>query len=407
MDKTNLNILLIEDSPEFAELVRHWIAGNVQQPALTLNWADTLRTGLQRLAQGGIDVILLDLGLPDRSGFQTFASIQARAPGIPIVILSADDSEPLALRAIQEGAEDYLVKSRCDPDLLLRTVMHAIVRHESRPRASSAQTRVQATVLGIFGAKGGVGTTTVACNLAAELRRQTGQKVLLTGLDFRAERASFLMGLQSRYSMRSAVAALDRLDRTFWDSLVARGPADLEVIPSTDPGEEDDLPLTALPQLLYRIRPFYQWIVLDLGQTNVRSMSLLDCVDNVLVVTTANLFALFEAKRLIDALAGAGLEDAQLGLIINEGIHKRSLPDGEISKILGVRLQARLPNVGNELEEACIQRTLPDENSRIRRQIGTVARQLAGVPEPALAGKRSWLPAIADMNSWHARAGKV
>jgi Flp pilus assembly CpaE family ATPase len=284
MDKTNLNILLIEDSPEFAELVRHWIAGNLQQPVLTLNWTDTLRAGLQRLAQGGIDVVLLDLGLPDRTGFQTFASIQARAPGIPIVILSADDSEPLALRAIQEGAEDYLVKSRCDPELLLRTVMHAVVRHESRPRASSAQTRVQATVLGIFGAKGGVGTTTVACNLAAELRRHTGQKVLLTGLDFRAERASFLMGLQSRYSMRSAVAALDRLDRTFWESLVARGPADLDVIPSTDPGEEDDLPLTALPQLLYRIRPFYQWIVLDLGQTNVRSMSLLDCVDNVLVV---------------------------------------------------------------------------------------------------------------------------
>jgi Flp pilus assembly CpaE family ATPase len=390
MDKTTLNILVIEDSPEYAELIRHWIDISSGRPSLIPNWAGTLQAGLQRLAQGGVDIIILDLDLPDSSGFQTFASIQAHAHGIPVVVLSADDNQALALRTIQEGAEDYLIKSTCGPELLLRTMLHAMVRHATRPAQSSAATAPErATVLGILGAKGGVGATTIACNLAAELRRQTSQRVLLTGLDFRADLAYFLMGLNAKYSMRDAAEAADRLDQTYWEGIVTHGQDGVDVIPSTGRLGGEELPAKDIQQVLNQIRPFYQWIVIDLGRPTSRSMSMLYSVDRIFVVTTSALSALYEAKQLIYSLKGAQVEETQLGLIINEIVRAPSVPDREIPKIFGVRMYARLSSNHSELEDACLQRRLPRESSIVRKQTAALARTVAGLPERGLS--KSWL----------------
>jgi glutamate dehydrogenase (NAD(P)+) len=77
-----LEVLLIEDSPEYAQLVQRWLSakGDV---TFVLNWTDSLMAGLNRLAQGGMDVILLDLGLPDSEGLETSTTTRAHAPGVP------------------------------------------------------------------------------------------------------------------------------------------------------------------------------------------------------------------------------------------------------------------------------------------------------------------------------------
>jgi Flp pilus assembly CpaE family ATPase len=394
VDKTKLTILVIEDSPEYAELIRHWIEISSGRPALIPNWADTLRAGLHRLAQGDVDIIILDLDLPDSSGFQTFASVQAHARGVPIVILSADDSQALALRAIQEGAEDYLVKSTCGPELLLRTMLNAIVRHATRAANTSTATAPgRATAIGILGAKGGVGATTISCNLAAELRRQTSQKVLLTGLDSRADLAYFLMGLSTKYSLRDAVEALNRLDQTYWEGIVTRGPDDVDFVPATGRLAGEELAVNSIPQLLNQIRPFYQWIVFDLGRPTSRSMSLLYSFDKIFVVTTTALSALYEAKQLIGELKGVQVEERQLGLIINELVQGPSVTDREVRRIFGVRMYARLSSNYPELEKACLQQRLPHENSIVRKQIAALARTVAGLPEPG--SPHSWLLSVA------------
>src|SRR5689334_10572198 len=106
MDRKTLNVLLIEDNPDYAGLVQQWLSGMGEEVAFALNWTDTLTAGLDRLARGGVDVVLLDLGLPESDGVETFLTTRAHAPGIPVIILSAADSESLALQMIHEGAED-------------------------------------------------------------------------------------------------------------------------------------------------------------------------------------------------------------------------------------------------------------------------------------------------------------
>src|SRR5258708_24020241 len=97
-----LTILLIEDDSDYACLVRRWLSGNHNQSEFVMQWTDSLAGAITRLEQGGIDLLLLDLGLPDSDGIETLISIQSKAGGLPILILSAGDDDALALHAIQQ-----------------------------------------------------------------------------------------------------------------------------------------------------------------------------------------------------------------------------------------------------------------------------------------------------------------
>src|SRR5208337_5212688 len=97
--------------------------------------------------------------------------------------------------------------------------------------------------------------------------------------------AHFLMGLSPMYSLRDAVEALNRLDQTYWEGIVTRGPDDVDFVPATGRLAGEELAVNSIPQLLNQIKPFYQWIVFDLGRPTSRSMSLLYSFDNIFVVT--------------------------------------------------------------------------------------------------------------------------
>jgi anti-anti-sigma factor len=93
--------------------------------------AESLAEGLEKLAGGGIDVLLLDLTLPDSSGLNTFANIRVAARGVPVVVLTSLDDETIALKALQDGASDYLVKSEVNGNWIARSLRYAIERNRS------------------------------------------------------------------------------------------------------------------------------------------------------------------------------------------------------------------------------------------------------------------------------------
>ncbi len=106
-----IRILLIEDNPNDARLLQALLAG-AEGAAFHLECADRLAAGLARLTAGEHDVVLLDLSLPDSQGFEAFTAVHRQAPDVPIVILSGSEDEALALKTVQAGAQDYLVKGQ-------------------------------------------------------------------------------------------------------------------------------------------------------------------------------------------------------------------------------------------------------------------------------------------------------
>ncbi len=126
-------ILLIEDNPADARLLRKMLIEAKRFP-FDLQQADRLSAGLERLAGDDIDIILLDLSLPDSAGLDTFKQTLAQAPHTPIVVLSGLDDERIAFEAVRTGAQDYLTKGEVEGNLLVRTIYYAIERKRTETR---------------------------------------------------------------------------------------------------------------------------------------------------------------------------------------------------------------------------------------------------------------------------------
>ncbi len=131
MDNEPIRVLLIEDSVFATQHTKKMLAeAKSSQFSVELRCVDRVSLGLEHLVEGGTDIVLLDLTLPDSDGLKTFTRVHDHAPQVPIVVMSGVEDERLALEAVQQGAQDYLVKGRVDSNLLKRSILYAIGRKQ-------------------------------------------------------------------------------------------------------------------------------------------------------------------------------------------------------------------------------------------------------------------------------------
>ena len=131
MRHERVRILLVEDDPEDVWIMRNLLSDRWDGP-FELVHVELLSAGVERCAEATFDIILLDLTLPDSRGLETFFVMHANANDVPIVVLSGYDDETTAVKAVQAGAQDYLVKGKVDDNLLVRSIRYAIERSRRR-----------------------------------------------------------------------------------------------------------------------------------------------------------------------------------------------------------------------------------------------------------------------------------
>ena len=145
MSANPLHILLIEDDSGDAEYLGEILADEGSQ-AFRLERVDRLAAGLERLAEGGIDLVLLDLGLPDSTGLETLTQICARAPAVPIVVLTGLTDETVGVAAIRTGAQEYLLKGEIESRLLVRALCYATERKQIEMALQESEERYRKLV---------------------------------------------------------------------------------------------------------------------------------------------------------------------------------------------------------------------------------------------------------------------
>jgi PAS domain S-box-containing protein len=122
-----IKVLIIEDNLDDQVLTKRLLDKSVSA-CFEITLADRLEKGIKIAIDGNIDIILLDLNLPDSSGVETFLKLKLKVPGIPIVVLSGTEDEEESLKAVKHGAQDYLVKNNIEGHLLARSLRYAIER---------------------------------------------------------------------------------------------------------------------------------------------------------------------------------------------------------------------------------------------------------------------------------------
>lgn len=136
-----IRILIIEDSPAIVRLIGDVLA-QAEGSDFFIESVSRLEDGMRRLREGGITLVLLDLTLPDSDGMATFMETYRCVPDIPIIVVTGHEDESLALKAIREGAQDYLLKTELQPRTLIRAIRYGI----ERKRGEEARARLAAIV---------------------------------------------------------------------------------------------------------------------------------------------------------------------------------------------------------------------------------------------------------------------
>ncbi|MBA3658856.1 MAG: GGDEF domain-containing response regulator [Gemmatimonadales bacterium] len=175
MSDASIVVLLVEDNPADAYLTRR-VLSELDMLSTRVEVVDRIANARTRLAEGGVDLVVLDLSLPDGQGVETFRRIRESAPTLPVIVLSGLEDEAVALEAVRWGAQDYLVKGRFNGQLLGRSVRYALERQKLQSQLFAAALEDEMT--GLYNRRG---FQTLAADDLKRARRHRNPIVLAFG----------------------------------------------------------------------------------------------------------------------------------------------------------------------------------------------------------------------------------
>jgi Flp pilus assembly CpaE family ATPase len=383
MRNQECRVLLIEDNAVNALVVQKMVK-SVESPVFRITHADSLLKALELSSRERFDVALVDLNLPDSHGLDTFLAIQRAVPGLAIVVLSGCENDELALQAVEHGAQDYLAKSRISAAELVRALHYSVIRSRKQIDESG---QPGASVIGFLGSKGGVGTTTLACHAARELKRQTGEDVLLTGLDTATAGVSHLMlKNQHQYTLGDAAQNLHRLDGDLWKALVATTTDGIDVMPPPGAAQFTGvLEPDRVHQVVRFARGLYRHVVIDLGVLNPASLNLLDETARLFVVANEELPALWEAGRLLPRISQLGIPSERVHFVVNGKKRRGGLDLSELEKAFGREVYGTVAEAREETENLLADGRFVDVKSQVHKDTAKLVAKLLGKERPEAA----------------------
>ncbi|MBD3292575.1 MAG: response regulator [Armatimonadia bacterium] len=352
MQDRSLNILLVEDNAGDARLLREMLqdagGGNLQ-----LNHVPDLTSAFDALDGDEYDIILLDLGLPESRGLDTFLRMHEQHSEVPVVVLSGLDDEEVAITAVQEGAQDYLVKKQISGGSLLRSIRYAVERHIARERElNQMRGGGESGTIAFVGAKGGVGVTTTAVNFAASLAAR-GKSTIAVEMRGRhgsfssllsrspAENISHLVEFGAGQITQDTVAS--RLLRTPYGLRVLFGPQETR--------QEVDISPEQAAAIVDAASEMSDYTILDIpAYPSEAGREAMRRAWRVFIVLEPEPASIRAAEVALDALRTAGVTGQLMGAVL---VNRAAVPVGPNLDEVGQRLNMEIHAVIPPAAEPC------------------------------------------------------
>lgn len=339
-------VLLIEDNRIEARQTQHWLAC-AKDPPFEVECVDNLQAGLARLAKDGVDIVLLDLNLPDSRGLETFTKVHRQSPQIPVVVLTGEYDEAIGPLAVQQGAQDYLVKQQVNAHVLTRVLRHGLARHRARQEEMSKPQRGRPVpVIGFIGAKGGVGTTTTALNIAQALSLQ-GKHTVLVELRPSFGTLSCHLNRKPHGNLRNLLdLPAEQIGAQEIDALLCQGQAGLRILfgpqEAKDAKEIDPKQTEAIIKLTSGIT---EYLVLDISNhPSAATHAAVRLCQLVIVVTEREPASVIAARVTVNQLQSWGISgDLVRGIVINRIVYPITMELSEIQSGLGCAVAGMIP----------------------------------------------------------------
>lgn len=337
------------------------------------------------------DLVLLAADLSVRDGFATAELLASSGLALQSVLLSEGSQPDDLRRAMRAGAREHLPWPCPDADLreTLREVHEDSLRRRSPGFAAAADPRAGARILAVSGAKGGIGKTTLAVNLAAALSAETGEPTVLLDLYTQFGDAALLLNLAPRRTLADLVR-LDPadLDERLLEDHLERHSSGLRLLAgATAPLPLDALTPDSLDRILSLLKQNYRYLVLDVPPV-LHATTLYALTHAHVVLLIANLFdltTLADSRLWLEAMAGQHVAPEAVQILLNRVAAHNRLQIPDIERTLGRAAACLVPNDGKMVPQsvnAGVPFVLSHPNSRVAQSVYGLARRLAADAVP-------------------------
>ena len=344
-----VHVLLVEDNEDEAVLVDTLLrdAGDFR-----LRWAGNLAAGMNQIAAGGVDVVLLDLGLPDGKGPESFYCMSRAAGDIPIVVLTADSSRQTEAAVRRNGAQEFLAKQNIGTQELVRSILQAT--QGKAERIYKSETR-RGRIIGFVGSKGGVGTTSLVLNVAGAMSALKYHAIAVELPDVPSGFALHLAKPFARPLHRWSDLSLDRINRDTICEHLVRMPFGADILfgpQSADP--RPDGPRGLMEEVLRSAAPQSEFVLVDIGASPLpSSWEALGVCDFIVVVADREPTSVQAARRWLQWFRLKGMGTEAVGTIV---VNRSGLPTNtsmrQVAQEIGCPLVGVIPSAGEHMASA-------------------------------------------------------
>jgi pilus assembly protein CpaE len=308
-------ILVVDDDPNVQRLLQY----TLNQEGYEVVAASDGAEGFRLWGAEDPSLILLDVMLPKLDGYQVASKIrqeEGTTGHVPIIMLTAEREVEQKVRGLRAGADDYLIKPFHPAELLAR-IKSLLARFA--PRETLVGRPPLGRVFTFYGAKGGVGTTTIAINAAIALHRELGRKVCLVdgNLQFGDHRVFLDLGLD-RKSIVDIVSA-PTIDVDLVRQVIVKHDSGVDLLLAPPSPETAEL-VTAdhMPVILEHLRTLYDYVLVDVDKKlDDVNLGVIEAAETVFVVMTADLSCLKNVRLVLETIGHLGYEKSKVQLVLN------------------------------------------------------------------------------------------
>ena len=381
-------ILVVDDEANVQRLLQY----TLKQAGYTVTIAGDGQEALRLWGAESPELILLDVSLPKLDGYAVAERIRAEEGGrahVPIIMLTAEKEVEQKVRGLRAGADDYLVKPFHQAELLAR--MRSLLARFGATDGGSLAKPPLGRMIAFYGAKGGVGATTVAINTAIALHQDRDRKVVLVDgvLQFGDHRVFLDLG-PDRKSITDAVQA-PTVDADLIKSILVKHDSGVDLLLAPASPEEGDLIREdRLTEVLALLRSMYDFVIIDVEKRlGDLTLSVLDHADEIHIVMTADLSCLKNVRLALEALDRIGYDRTRLRLVLNRSTAFTGISVGAAENALKREFETKILN---EYRTAVTAQNSGKPFSYARpdvplaKEIAALARRIDATSTPATPG---------------------
>ena len=398
-DKEKIRLLIVDDIPETRENLRKLLF--FESDIDVVGAATNGEEGIQMALELQPDIVLMDINMPGVDGITASERISQQVPLCQIVMMSVQGEADYLRRSMLAGAREFLIKPFSSDELvssIRRVYQLGASRRQAMPTmsqtptgattAASAASQERGKIVTVFSAKGGVGCSTIAVNVAIALQQNAASKVALVDTSLQFGDIGVLLNLYASRTIADLVSHADELDNELLnDIFIAHSSGIKALLAPPRPEVADTVTPALVVDILERLRTMFDIIIVDTSSVlDDLVLSVLDISDKIIVVTTPEIPSIKNAKLLFEVTEALVYERERTMFILNKVDKRINIRAEDIEANIKYRIEAQLPLDERSVTTAVNQGVpyvLGDKNSLLTQATAAFSNHLVKSLNPA------------------------